>query len=175
MHEIRTEIRIAAPAELVWAILTDFPRYGRWNPLIRAIEGRASVGARLALTSRDGTRQLRQSQHLLTRLQPRVELGWRSRFRWTGLTYSSRRFLLDTAPHGGVRLRHSRQDGGLGSLLLSLGSQQDAERRMHDMNVALKERAERALRAGSEPRTAAEEAERADRRTRLDNALSWRN
>lgn len=174
MHTIRTEIRIAAPIDVVWAVLTDFPRYGRWNPFIRAVEGRATVGARLTLMSRGGGAALRRSQHVLVRVQPRSELTWQRRFGWGGLTHSLRHFRIDATPDGGVRLRHSRQAGGLLSALAGLQSDADDARRMQEMNLALKDRAERAARAGSEPRSAAEEAERADRKTRLDNALSWR-
>ncbi|WP_240136372.1 type II toxin-antitoxin system Rv0910 family toxin [Streptomyces sp. MUM 178J] len=31
MAEVSAEARIAAPAEKVWAQLTDFPSYGQWN------------------------------------------------------------------------------------------------------------------------------------------------
>jgi hypothetical protein len=43
--ETRTEIS-AAPEEL-WAVLTDFPSYPAWNPMVVAISGKREVGSRL--------------------------------------------------------------------------------------------------------------------------------
>ena len=36
MKEIHTHIEIAAPAERVWKILTNFSAYQDWNPYIRS-------------------------------------------------------------------------------------------------------------------------------------------
>lgn len=33
---IDATLDIEAPAELVWQVITDFPRYGEWNPFLRA-------------------------------------------------------------------------------------------------------------------------------------------
>jgi hypothetical protein len=38
MHEIQSQIEIAARRERVWSILTDFPSYPSWNPFIRSID-----------------------------------------------------------------------------------------------------------------------------------------
>lgn len=174
MHQIRTEILIQASTDVVWAVLTDFRSYGRWNPFIRAIDGRASLGARLVLTTQQRGADAQRSVGVVVHLQPRHMLGWRSRGASGWLMGTIRSFRLDRAPDGGVRLRHARQVRGLLAPLLHLRSQEPAERQMHEMNAALKDRAERAHTAGATPRNAAEEAERADRTTRLNNALSWR-
>ena len=31
---INAKLDIEAPAELVWSVITDFPRYGEWNPFL---------------------------------------------------------------------------------------------------------------------------------------------
>lgn len=172
MHLIRTEILIDAPTDVVWTVLTDFRSYGRWNPFIRAIDGRAVVGASLALTTLERGADARRSRGVVMRVQSRRELSWRGRFEPQWLLQSMRAFRLDTAADGGVRLRHVRQVRGLLSSMLHLRSQEPAERRMHEMNAALKDRAERAHRTAGAPRTAAEEADRADRNTRLNNAMT---
>jgi hypothetical protein len=48
---IATEIAIAAPPPRVWAILTDFPAYPRWNPWLVAVAGELAPGAQLRLRS----------------------------------------------------------------------------------------------------------------------------
>ena len=47
MKELYSEIEIAASAERVWRLLTDFASYPRWNPFIRSIGGRPIPGERL--------------------------------------------------------------------------------------------------------------------------------
>jgi hypothetical protein len=43
---VRSErIEIDAPAERVWAILTDLPQYGAWNPFCIAAESTLEMGA----------------------------------------------------------------------------------------------------------------------------------
>ena len=49
---ITTEIEINAPCAVVWKVLTDFPGYGSWNPIIRQIEGELIVGKRLRVFAR---------------------------------------------------------------------------------------------------------------------------
>jgi uncharacterized protein YndB with AHSA1/START domain len=46
-RELQTEIDIAAPAERVWRILTDFDAYPDWNPFIRKIQGRPEPSGKL--------------------------------------------------------------------------------------------------------------------------------
>jgi hypothetical protein len=52
MHEIVTEIDLPASAARVWAALTDFASYRKWNPIIESIDGRASQGGQLRLKLR---------------------------------------------------------------------------------------------------------------------------
>jgi uncharacterized protein YndB with AHSA1/START domain len=47
MKELYSEIEIAACAERVWRILTDFASYPQWNPFIRHISGEPTAGERL--------------------------------------------------------------------------------------------------------------------------------
>ena len=47
--QIHTELEINAPAEEVWQVLVDFPRYGEWNPVITSIDGAPYVGEKISL------------------------------------------------------------------------------------------------------------------------------
>lgn len=48
---IETVIGIAAPAPRVWAVLTDFAGYARWNPWVVEVRGGLTPGGILALRS----------------------------------------------------------------------------------------------------------------------------
>lgn len=38
MFVIEKKLEINAPADVVWEVITDFARYGEWNPFIRAAQ-----------------------------------------------------------------------------------------------------------------------------------------
>ncbi len=42
-------IEIDAPAEIVWEVITDLPRYGEWNPFVRECESTLEVGAPIVM------------------------------------------------------------------------------------------------------------------------------
>ncbi len=53
MHQIRTEIVIPATPDEIWAVLSDFARYGEWNPLNLQARGEARLGARVPMVFRN--------------------------------------------------------------------------------------------------------------------------
>ena len=76
MPEIRTEIVVDAPSERCWEVLTDFARYGEWNPAIAKIEGPAELDGALALSLRVGERRLGVSVRIDV-FDEGVALQWR--------------------------------------------------------------------------------------------------
>ena len=46
-------VEIAAPADLVWDILVDLPRYGAWNPFCIAAASTLEIGAPIVMTMRN--------------------------------------------------------------------------------------------------------------------------
>lgn len=43
-------VEVDAPAEVVWSVLTDFDRYGEWNPFISRCRADLTVGAPIDMT-----------------------------------------------------------------------------------------------------------------------------
>lgn len=76
MYEISNQIKINAPVDHVWKVLTDVDRFHEWNPVIRRVEGNLTVGetVRMTANSPDGERQwtCRISRH-----QDGREFAWR--------------------------------------------------------------------------------------------------
>lgn len=173
MSAIRTETTIYAPADLVWAILTDFRTYGRWNPYIRAIQGRAQVGTPVQITTQHPGRDSVTRRHILLKVDSPRELRWRGRLALPGLIGAVYGVRLDPQPGGGTRLRQSATSHGLLGPLLRGASAADLRRSLESMNAALKNRAEKVYRDAQAPRTTAQQEELLERTTRLNNALSW--
>jgi hypothetical protein len=75
-HVYATRVEIDAPAEQVWAILTDLDAYPSWNPFTVRIETRYVVGTPIVLhVSFDGAQPRRQVE-TLRRWAPGEELAW---------------------------------------------------------------------------------------------------
>jgi hypothetical protein len=47
---ITTDVTIDAPADAVWAVLMDFPKYPEWNPFIVKVTGEIKKGSTLEVT-----------------------------------------------------------------------------------------------------------------------------
>lgn len=47
--KLHAAIRIEAPPEKVWGILTDFPSYPGWNPHLKSVVGECKRGAQLTV------------------------------------------------------------------------------------------------------------------------------
>lgn len=174
MSAIRTETTIHAPPDLIWAILTDFRTYGRWNPYLRAIQGRARVGTPVQITTQHQGSDSVTRRYILLKVDSPRELRWRGRLKLPGLIGAEHGLRLDPQPGGGgTRLRHSAISHGLLAPLLRGASEADLRRSLEAMNAALKTRAEKVYRESQAPRSADQQQELLERTTRLNNALSW--
>ena len=72
----RAKVEIDAPAEQVWAILSDLDRYADWNPFTPKIETTRVVGEPVVLhVSFDAAPPIRQVE-ILRRWAPGEELRW---------------------------------------------------------------------------------------------------
>ncbi|MCU0955716.1 MAG: SRPBCC domain-containing protein [Hyphomicrobium sp.] len=143
MQEIKSSVDIDASAAMVWAILTDFASYRRWNPFIRAIAGKPAARSRLTLTLQCQGRQPLSTRCTLTRVREPRELSWRRHRIVPAFLSSEHRFRIESLAAGGVRFHHSEQINGLLASLLGRGWLRATEQDFHAMNHALKTRAER--------------------------------
>jgi hypothetical protein len=143
MQHIQSSIDIDAPAALVWAILTDFAAYKRWNPVIRAILGTPGNGNALRMSLQRNGRPLLSMNSTLTYLCEPSELRWRHRRSVAGLFATEHRFRIESLSAGGVRFHQTERIEGLFASLLGRGRRRTTEEDFHAMNHALKARAER--------------------------------
>ena len=139
--EIRTELEIAAPASHVWRILTDFPRYGEWNPFITELAGELAVDRKLhvRLSLPEG-RDVRIRPQLV-RCDEHRELRWRGHLLFPGLFDGEHFFRLE--PVTEARTRFVQGENFSGVLVRFSGRTiTRAARGFVYMNQALKRRAE---------------------------------
>ncbi|HLV65076.1 MAG TPA: SRPBCC domain-containing protein [Polyangiaceae bacterium] len=140
--QIRTEIEIEAPARAVWKVLTDFPRYGEWNPFIVAIHGELAPGARLSVRiSQPETNVERTFRPRVLRCEPERELTWLGHLWMRGLLDGEHFLRLDAAGPERTRVVHGQDLSGL-LLRYALASVTRTTRGIVYMNQALKRRVE---------------------------------
>jgi hypothetical protein len=151
MQQTLTHIDIAAPASLVWAILADFGRYGRWNPLIRGVLGRVAAGARIEVRLTSGKGEEVSFHSTIVHAREPRELHWREQWTVPGLFASEHRFRIEPLPEGGVRFHHGEKVSGILVPLLLQRRRLRGKYAFDAMNIALKQRAERACAPDAQP------------------------
>jgi hypothetical protein len=142
--ELRTEVEIAAPAEHVYGVLCDFPRYPEWNPFITAISGKLVVGEPLQvdLSLPEGNSYVLKPRLTALRADGDVyELRWRGTFWLPALLEAEHIFTVTELAAG--RCRFAQGENFSGFLLRFAGHTLTLTARgFVYMNQALKKRAE---------------------------------
>ncbi|MEI6557935.1 MAG: SRPBCC domain-containing protein [Rhodospirillaceae bacterium] len=142
MTQLDTSIDIAAPADRVWAVLTDFPAYPEWNPFITAITGVLKVGSVLIVQlALPGKPALRFKPVLTVAARPR-ELRWAGHVMAPGLFDGEHGFEIERLESDRCRLRHVEQFSGVLMPLFIPALQEATRAGFEAMNQALKRRAE---------------------------------
>lgn len=83
-YEVRTDpIRINAPIDVVWAVLTDVGNYGRWNPFTPQVVTNFAIGSPARLGVRLGPARLKINETVCVFERPRL-IAWGKAFgaRW---------------------------------------------------------------------------------------------
>lgn len=130
---------------VVWQQLTDFAAFPSWNPSFpHGIEGEAKAGTRLRFTGEtSGGRSITLKPRVLV-AEPARELRWRGSVLVRGLFDGEHRFEIHELDPARVRFVQAERFSGLLVPLLATGVSQATLRSFVAMNVALKQRAERA-------------------------------
>jgi hypothetical protein len=98
----KVRIKIAAPPAVVWAVLTDFSRYPRWNPMVTAAEGTAAGGSIATLHYRSSIGLPLRFRVRITRFEAERELRWIGR----RLGVSGQHYFQRMADGSGTRFVH---------------------------------------------------------------------
>ena len=113
MHEINTEIEIAATPERVWSILMDFIAYPQWNPFIRSINGAVKTGERLKIFIQPtGGKGMTFRPTVLVAL-PNQELRWLGHFLLPGIFDGEHYFQIESIAQDRVRFIQGEKFSGI--------------------------------------------------------------
>lgn len=76
--ELSTSVELQATPARVWAVLTDFPNYGRWHPLM-SLSGIAAPGAQITYSARRSLKSARyvSAEGDIIAYDEPVRLAWR--------------------------------------------------------------------------------------------------
>lgn len=143
MKEIKTELKIMASSERVWQVLTDFPNFAKWNPVITRIKGEAKVRTKLEIHLRTRSGKSRVYKPTITKVEPNHELRWFGKSLIPGILNGERIFTIDSIGTNNVRFFHRQIFTGLGASLAGDRLDRDIRHTLNEMNVALKEQAEK--------------------------------
>lgn len=138
-----TEIFIDAPPEAVWALLVDPAEHVRWNPTMRAVEGRFEPGERVRLVMQTPSGGVMRFRPRILVAEPGRELRWLGRLGLPRLFDGEHYFRL-LPEGGGTRLVHGERFRGL---LLWVMNVQQFRPAFEAANEGLKAHAEARARA----------------------------
>jgi len=142
MKEINTEITINAPKKIIWNILTDFPAYSEWNPFLIKVIGEASPNGNVFFIAKS-------EGAIVPILANIMEYEFEKKFSWGGppLTWfksifgAEHFFIIEEISPTQCRFKNNeRMEGVVADAMWALIEK--SERAYHEMNKALKKRAE---------------------------------
>jgi hypothetical protein len=144
MRQLETSVHIDATPDEVWRVLTDFDRYGEWNPFITSIEGPVEVGARLSVSlTPPGGRTIRMKPTVRV-VQPGRRLRWLGHLGVPGIFDGEHEFVVEPAEPPDERgALFTQRETFRGAMVPFVGRILERTRRGFEaMNRALKERVE---------------------------------
>jgi hypothetical protein len=142
LKEINTELEIMASSEDVWQVLTDFPNFGKWNPVIIQIDGEAKLKTKLEIHLRTRSGKSRIYRPIITKIEPNYELRWVGKSHFPGIFNGERIFTIDSLGEKHVRFFHREIFTGIGAYLTGDRLDRDVRQTLNQMNVALKRHVE---------------------------------
>ena len=144
MKQIKTDIRIQAPASTVWQVLMDFESYPEWNPFVVEIKGTPTIGNNLETKIKNGEKEFNFKPKVLQNATEE-EFRWKGKMWFKGIFDGEHYFQLSESMEGDqavTEFTHGERFTGIlsGMIFRSIG---EATRNgFISMNEALKARAE---------------------------------
>lgn len=141
-REVASSIEIDATATDVWRVLSDFSRYGEWNPFIINVAGSGVPGTPLAVTIRPAIGGQMDFNLELKEMRPPEEMIWLGETLMPNLLDGEHYFRIETLADGRVRFSQGERYDGLLLFFSWPVINWSVSKSFADMNMALKVRCE---------------------------------
>lgn len=142
MFRIRAEVEICAPAERLFAILTDLAAYPEWNPFTPRVESTLRPGDPVHLHVRLRGPRMAHRVEIVTANEPPHRLCWGMKMGARWLMAAERCQTLTPLDEGRTRYVNEDVFRGFLSPLVSWVFRAALQRGFDDVAMALKKRAE---------------------------------
>jgi len=139
-RQLSSEITINSQAGRVWALITNFGDFPRWNPFIRRASGEIKVGARLEVFIQPSGGRGMTFRSKVLKAEPNHELRWLGRLYLPGLFDGEHALIIEPSGNS-VKFTQSERFTGL-LVPFTAGLLRDTKRGFEEMNNALKRQAE---------------------------------
>ena len=140
---------IAAPAELVWQVITDMPRYGEWNPFVTGCSSSLVVGEPIDMKVYVLPFFAQPQREFITRHEPGRSFCYGLEKTRVGALYSNRCHLVTPTGPDTCRYESNFEIAGWLSPLVALLTGPMLRRGFTQMSAAIRDRAESLARAAA--------------------------
>ena len=139
ISEYTTTAAVDAPAEVVWAVLSNASEYALWNPEIIGVDGMFAAGARVKAHVRLGSGVVRTIAQRVEAFEPPRHMQWVGGLPF-GLFVGRRTFTIEPRGTGAEFRMQLHMSGPMAAMILkSVG---DRQPEIDGFSRGLKERAE---------------------------------
>ncbi len=142
MKELRSEITIDAPAEAIWATLTNLASFQEWNPFMRRASGDVAVGKKLNVYLKPPGGMGMSFKPSVVKVEQNREFRWLGHFLMPGIFDGEHIFEIEPDGDANCRFVQREEFRGVLATLMLLMVRKSTERGFNEMNQALKARAE---------------------------------
>lgn len=140
--EIKTQIRINATPDKVWAVLKDFENYPTWNSFIRSISGEPKVGNQITVSIFPPEGEKMTFKPTVLAFEQNKEFRWIGKLLFKGLFDGEHKFELIDNENGATIFNHSENFKGILVRFLRKQLENGTKKGFELMNENLKERVE---------------------------------
>lgn len=137
--EIKTEVKINATPKEVWAIITQFDKYPKWNPFIKSVEGLVKVGEFITVSIEpSGSNAMTFKPKVLTFVENK-EFSWLGHLLFPGIFDGNHKFELIDNRDGTTCFIQSEKFSGIMVRLFKNNLNKNTKEGFIMMNKKLKE------------------------------------
>ena len=140
--EVRTDrVRIDAPTELVWSVLTETEKYAEWNPFTPQVQTDFKIGSPAHLRVRMGPTKMKITETVCAFEKPRL-IAWTKTFGARWLLVAVRQQVLEPVDETSCTYHNTDQLTGLLAPVVLLFNGNYMRRGFTDVGEGLKRYAE---------------------------------